>query len=204
MPAPAANLTNPFSAARLRPGTIAFIFEHGKNLAQIVDALEANRWRGEITGRHGTGKSTLLAAMCPAIEARGRIVKSVTLAAGQRKLPRGYLAGLRHTAGLGVAVVDGIEQLGLWDRWRLRRCCKVNGAGLLAATHRTAGLPGIYQTAIDVPRAWMVVERFQEGYAPLVRISDLVEGLARRHGNFREALFDLYDVYEARRRAADS
>ncbi len=193
--------SNPFSAARLRPGTIDFVFEHGQNLAQLVDLLEANRWLGEVTGRHGTGKSTLLAAMTPAIEERGRIVKGVTLAAGQRSLPLGYLTSLRLTAGLGVAVVDGIEQLDAWNRLRLKRCCKTNGAGLLAASHRSAKLPSIYHTAIDVPRAWKVVERFQEGFPPLVRISDLVERLARRQGNLREALFDLYDLYEVRSRA---
>ena len=93
------NPTNPFCAARLRPGTIDFIFEHGQSLPQLIDALEANHWRGEITGGHGTGKSTLLAAMRPAMEARGRMVKAVTLAAGQRSLPRDYLASLAPPPG---------------------------------------------------------------------------------------------------------
>ena len=197
---PSTNSTNPFTAARLRPGTIEFVFEHGQTLARLVDLLAANRWFGEITGRHGTGKSTLLAALTPAIEERGRIVKSVTLAAGQRSLPGGYLASLRVAAGLGVAIVDGVEQLAAWNRLRLKRCCKSYGAGLLAATHRSAKLPSIYHTAIDVPRAWKVVERYQDGFPPLVQISDLVERLARRQGNLREALFDLYDLYEERSR----
>ena len=194
------NLTYPFSAARLRPGTIDFVFEHGRNLAQLVDALEANQWRGEITGLHGTGKSTLLAALMPALEARGRIVKPVTLAAGQRSLPRGFLNSVRLTAGLGVAVVDGVEQLSAWNRLRLKRLCKVYAAGLLVASHRSAGLPGIYRTTIDVPRAWKVVEQLQHAFAPRVRISDLVERLTQRNGNLREALFDLYDLYEERNR----
>ncbi len=194
-----ANATNPFSATRLRPGTIDFIFEHGKTLGQLVDLLEANQWRGAITGLHGTGKSTLLAAMTPAIEARGRIVKCVTLSAGQRTLPRDFLASLRPAAGRGVAAVDGIEQLSAWSRLRLNRFCKSQG-GVLVASHRPARLPVIYQTAIDVPRAWRVVERFQDGFTPLVRLSDLVERLAQRHCNLREALFDLYDIYEERRR----
>lgn len=201
---PNSSLTNPFSAARLRPGTISFIFEHGVNLGQLVDALEANRWRGEIIGQHGTGKSTLLTALVPAIAARGRVVKVATLASGQRRLPEGYLAALRVTAGLGVAVIDGFEQLGLLNRWRLRRCCRSQGTGLLVAMHRTAGMPRIYQTKIDVPRAWMVVQRFQEGFAPLVKLSDLVERLAQRQLNLREALFDLYDVYESRRLAGSA
>ncbi len=193
-------MSNPFSATRLRPGTIEFVFEHGRNLAQLVDLLEANRWLGEITGRHGTGKSTLLAALTPAIEARGRSVNAITLSAGQRNLPHGYLASLRSAAGSGVAVIDGIEQLDAWSRLGLKRTCRMCDAGLLAATHRSAKLPCIYQTAIDVPRAWKVVERFQQGYPPLVRIGDLVERLAQRQFDLRESLFDLYDLYEQRSR----
>ncbi len=194
--------TNPFSAARIRPGTIDFIFEHGRTLGQLVDLLEANHWHGAITGLHGTGKSTLLAAITPAIEARGRLVRCVTLSAGQRTLPRDFLASLSTTAGRGVAAVDGIEQLSAWSRLRLTRFCKSQGAGLLVASHRSARLPVIYQTAIDVPRSWKVVERLQDGFPPLVRLGDLVEHLAQRHGNLREALFDLYDIYEERRRAS--
>jgi hypothetical protein len=148
--------------------------------------------------------------MIPAIEARGRIVKCVTLSAGQRTLPRDYITSLRETAEQGgaaqiaatIAAIDGIEQLSAWSRMRLNRICKAQHAGLLVASHRAARLPVIYQTAIDVPRAWRVVERFQDGFLPLVRLSDLVERLAQRHNNLREALFDLYDIYEERRRAA--
>jgi hypothetical protein len=70
-------------------------------------------------------------------------------------------------------------------------------------TRAAAPLPVIYQTAIDVPRSWKVVERLQDGFTPLVRLSDLVERLAQWHANLREALFDLYDIYEERRRAGE-
>ena len=195
------SLTNPFSAARIRPGTIDFIFERGNSLTQLVDVLESNHWNGAIIGLHGTGKSTLLAALIPAIEARDLIVNFITLTAGQRTLPPDFFKSLREAAGPGIAAVDGIEQLSAWSRLRLKQFCKSHGAGLLVASHRAARLPVIYQTAIDVPRAWRVVERFQDGFPPLVRLSDLVERLTQRHGNIREALFDLYDIYEERRRA---
>ena len=51
MPPPTSIGRNPFCAARLRPGTIDFVFEQGKSLEQLVDALEANAWQGQITGR---------------------------------------------------------------------------------------------------------------------------------------------------------
>ncbi len=189
---------NPFCAARLRPGTIDFVFEQGKSLQQLVDALEANAWHGQITGGHGTGKSTLLAALTPAIEGRGRLVKSVTLVAGQRHLPREFIGSLRLSAGLGVAAVDGVEQLHCWNRLLLKRFCRTHGVGLVVASHRAADLPSLYETAVDEARAWSVVQRLQDGFPPRIQIGELAERLARHQGNLREALFDLYDLYEER------
>lgn len=194
------DLSNPFSAARLRPGTIDFVFESGKSLEQLVDSLEANAWRGQITGCHGTGKSTLLAALTPAIEARSRLVKSVTLMAGQRRLPHDFIASLRLTAGVGVAAVDGIEQLHFWNRILLKQACRTHGIGLVVASHRSAGLSSLYETAVDETRAWKVVEQLQDGFPPRIDRGDLTARLGRHAGNLREALFDLYDLYEERSR----
>ncbi len=193
------DLSNPFCAARLRPGTIDFVFEQGKNLQQLVDALEANAWLGQIIGGHGTGKSTLLAALAPAIEARGRLVKSITLTAGERRLPREFITSLKDSAGLGVAAVDGIEQLHPWNRLHLRRVCQAHGSGLVAASHRRTNLPSLYETAVDEARAWRVVQQLQRGFPPRVEAEDLALRLARHQGNLREALFDLYDLYEERK-----
>ena len=132
------DLSNPFCAARLRPGAIDFVFESGRNLQQLVDLLEANAWRGQIVGRHGTGKSTLLAALTPAIEARGHPVKCARLVAGQRQLPREFMASLQPFAGRGVAVVDGVEQLPFWNRLLLKQFCRTNNVGLVVASHRSA------------------------------------------------------------------
>jgi len=199
-PTPNRDLTNPFCAARLRPGTIDFVFEQGKTLEQLVDALQSNAWRGQITGGHGTGKSTLLAALTLAMESRGRLVKSITLVAGQRNLPREFFAALRLSAGLGVAAVDGFEQLHPWNRVLLKRFCLTHGVGLVVASHRWAHLPSLYETAVDQPRAWRVVQRLQDGFPARIQIGDLVARLARHQGNLREALFDLYDLYEERSR----
>jgi hypothetical protein len=216
---PHLELTNPFCAARLRPGTIGFVFEHGKSLEQLVDTLEANAWHGQITGGHGTGKSTLLAALTHAIERRGRLVKSITLEAGQRILPREFLRSLctsrncgaavpaaqgwrdartRTSAGLGVAAVDGFEQLNLWNRLVLKRFCRTHGVGLVVASHRSAHLPSLYETVVDEARAWRVIQQLQNGFPPRINTGDLVERLTRHKGNLREALFDLYDLYEER------
>ncbi len=194
------DVSNPFCASRLRPGTIDYVFERGKSLEQLVDALEANAWHGQITGGHGTGKSTLLAALTPAMEGRGRLVKSITLVAGQRHLPREFISSLRLSAGLGVAVVDGVEQLHFWNRLLLNRFCQTQGVGLVVASHRSADLPSLHETAVDETRAWSVVQRLQNGFPPRIQSGDLVQRLAQHQGNLREALFDLYDLYEDRSR----
>ena len=198
-PVPRPDLSNPFCAARLRPGTIDFVFEQGRSLSQLVDSLQRNAWRGQIIGRHGTGKSTLLTALTPAIEGRGRMVKSITLVAGQRHLPREFKTALRLTAGLGVAAVDGVEQLRGFSRLLLKRFCQAHGVGLVVASHRSARLPSLYETTVDEGRAWKVVQRLQDGFCPRIEFSDLTARLAERQGNLREALFDLYDLYEARK-----
>ena len=195
---PSFDLSNPFCASRLRPGTIDYVFEQGKTLEQLVDALEANAWHGQITGGHGTGKSTLLAALKPAMEGRGRLVKSITLVAGQRHLPREFTRSLRLSAGQGVAAVDGVEQLHFWNRLLLNRFCQNQGVGLVVASHRSADLPSLYETAVDEARAWSVVQQLQNGFPLQIQIGDLVERLAQHQGNLREALFDLYDLYEDR------
>jgi hypothetical protein len=193
------DLSNPFCASRLRPGTIDFIFEAGKSAGQLADILEAHAWWGEIIGCHGTGKSTLLAALTRTIEARGRLVKSITIVAGERRLPRAFFTSLRPTAGLGVAVVDGFEQLDAWNRLRLKRFCRKHSVGLVVASHRSANLPHLYETAVDDDRAWRVVQRLQSGFPPRIESGDLTARLARHQGNLREALFDLYDLYEERK-----
>jgi hypothetical protein len=192
------DVSNPFCAARLRPGTIDYVFEPGKSLPQLVDLLEENNWHGQICGGHGTGKSTLMAALKTAIEARGRPVKLVTLRSRQRRLPHEFLTALRFSAGLAVAMVDGAEQLHPWNRLLLRRTRRTYGVGLVIASHRRTSMPGLYETTIDEGRAWTVVQQLQNGFPPRITVADLVERLARHGGNLREALFDLYDLYEER------
>ena len=186
MPYSPANLdrSNPFCAARLRPGTIDFVFEPGRSAEQLVDFLAANAWRGQITGGHGTGKSTLLAALTPAIEHRGRLVRSITLEAGQGHLPHRYIRVLRRTRGRGVAAVDGIEQLHLWNRLLLKRFCQKHGVGLIVASHRSAHLPSLYETAVDATRAWAVVQCLQDGFPPHIQSDDLVAQVGTAHGEF--------------------
>ncbi len=59
----AAAQSNPFSTRFVRPGALAYRFPPGESAATLVERLAASGWRGQIVGPHGSGKSTLVAAL---------------------------------------------------------------------------------------------------------------------------------------------
>ena len=200
---PLENAENPFCARRLRPGAAAFLFTPGQTAEQLAEQLRRNGWRGQIVGPHGSGKSALLASLLAAIERAGRATRCVTLHDGQRRLP----PGLPAAVDLGrpvVLAIDGYEQLGGCNRFRLKWLCRRRGWGLVVTSHRPAGFPELFRAAVDVPLAWRVAEQLQQGFPALVAREDVAERLRCRDGNLREALFDLYDLYERRRHGGET
>ena len=59
--------SNPFSSRYVRPGAIPFFFPEDCRVELLLSRLEENGWQGEILGRHGSGKSALLAHLIPGI-----------------------------------------------------------------------------------------------------------------------------------------
>jgi len=189
---------NPFCSRRVRPGALPYRFAAGETAAGLVRRLGRSGWRGQIVGPHGSGKSALLAALVPAIEEAGRPTFAIELHDGQRRLP----LSLRRTPGLDgstVLIIDGYEQLSHWQRFRVRRFCRRRGLGLLVTAHTAVGLPELWQTASDLELARQIVEQLQREYPSRVTSEDVAERFARREGDMREMLFDLYDLYEQRR-----
>ena len=189
---------NPFCTTRVRPGAIPFIFPEGQDAEKLVRRLQRNGWWGEIVGAHGAGKSALLATLIPSITNAGRHAVLVELHDGQRRLPRDFDRDCRHQAAT-VIVVDGYEQLSRWRRWLLVRYCRRRGWGLLVTAHAHVGLPDLCQIAATPDLAAKIVEQLMHGRASPFAASEPAECLARHDGNLREALFDLYDLYEQRR-----
>jgi energy-coupling factor transporter ATP-binding protein EcfA2 len=190
---------NPFSSRRVRPGAIAYRFPPGQTAEGIVGRLEQNGWRGQIVGPHGTGKSTLLAALLPLIQRRGIPTVLYQLHDRQRHLP-GDPGQEELTAGT-VVIVDVYEQLGLWSRIRLRGLCRRKRLGLLVTTHRPVALPLLYQTRSSPELAHEIASMLlaEEGQASQTISRDEVSRLFEKHrGNLREVLFGLYDWYELR------
>jgi hypothetical protein len=190
---------NPFCAARLRPGVIDYVFPPGTDLPSVVETLSQNAWQGQIIGPHGTGKSTLLAMLLRDLRARGHAVHDTALHDGQRALPADYWERVRDVRT--ILAIDGFEQLSSWNRWRIRRYCRSHGLGLIVTAHGSTGLPTLIRTAISTSQACQVAERLQRDYIYPIGLEDMVDRLRARQGNLREALFDLYDLYEAQIRS---
>lgn len=100
-----------------------------------------------------------------------------------------------------ILVLDGAEQLARPSWYALRLRCRVRRIGLLATTHRPLGLPVLYRTQVDEALAARVIDAVlaqSPAAARLTTSSDLAAALAQTHGDLREAIFKLYDLYEAR------
>jgi hypothetical protein len=190
--------SNPFSSRNVRPGAVPFIFRPGESAEKLVDQLAADQWCGQIIGPHGSGKSTLLAELMPQLAARGRKVSLCELHDGERRLPTSAPALSRLTSG-DQLVIDGYEQLGWWARLNIRSRAWRNGFGLLVTAHQDVGLPTLYATAVDREIAHRVLAHLLPGGAASITAEDLDFRLAAQQGNLREALFDLYDLYEERK-----
>jgi len=189
---------NPFSASRLRPGAMPYLFAEGEDARQFVERLRDLGWWAAIVGPHGSGKSALLAALVPQIEKVPRQVVLVELHDGQRRMPLDLARELPGDTA-GVLVVDGFEQLGFFSRFRVKRICRRRRWGLLVTAHEPVGLAPLCRTDVDLDVAQRIVQRLQRGYPPLVTAEDVAERFSRQAGNVREVLFDLYDLYERRR-----
>ena len=189
---------NPFCTRRVRPGATPFIFPPHENADVLVDRLRQNGWWAQIIGPHGSGKSALLATLTPAIERAGQQTVLVELHDGQRRLPLDLCRdGRLHPPA--VVVVDGYEQLSHWSRLVLKRFCRRRKLGLLVTTHEPVGFPELYRTVSTIALAEQIVNELLTGRQSPFTSEELAACYSRHHGDLRETLFELYDLYEQRR-----
>ncbi len=192
---------NPFCTRRIRPGAVPFCFPSGVDLENLIDRLRLNQWRGEIVGPHGSGKLTLLASIIITIEQAGRQAVCFELHDGQRSLPRDWRRKTM-TAALSpqaIVVVDGYEQLNLWNRFCLKRHCRRRHLGLLVTSHAVTGLPQIFRTSASLEMALQIVDQLTQNEHIKIPANLVADSLARHGADIRELLFDLYDYYEQQR-----
>jgi len=195
----------------VRPGALPYLFPEGQDVSSLLSRLAKSGWRGQIVGPHGSGKSTLLATLRPAIEAAGKRVIFIELHDGQRRLPIPVSSTLfrillsvvfvrASTHPTYVLIIDGYEQLPWWRR-RLFQCeCRRLGLGLLVTSHKSVGLPEVFRTQVDMDLARRVVAKLLAGREGVITKQE-IDACARRHDqDLREAMFELYDLFEQHRK----
>jgi hypothetical protein len=220
--------SNPFATRYTRPNVGQFVFPPGGEADSLIAQLQAQGWWGQITGPHGSGKSTLVYTLLPKLRAAGRHVEFHSLHASAERhaggLPldaasravSGSMANSLHSyapvpsiacwrdsiASWNAStqiVVDGCEQLGWLQRTWLKWNCRRRGTGLLVTAHRDVGLPPLWTAQPSVELAQRVVARLLgQDDAGWLRGEQVERLFAEHRGNVRELLFALYDLYEQR------
>lgn len=197
--------TNPFSTRHTRPGSIVPLDGRGipLDIPLLVRRLRSAGGVGAIVGPHGSGKSTLLLRLAGEIEAAGTSVAVLRL--------RGWLdvwrtVGAFRIAGRGgVVCIDGWERLAGPVRRLVRMLARATGRGLVVTMHRRDSMPELATCLTSPGLLAAIVERLparSEWYGSLIEAQDVRAAFDRQRGDIREALYDLYDVFERRARGS--
>lgn len=183
----------------MKPGALEFIFAPGPKAQQLVQRLADKGGWGQITGPHGTGKSTLLATLEPHFRVAGWTPVSFSLHDGQRRMPPQWKTTIRETARTArhlIVIVDGYEQLGWFAASQLQRMCRRKHWGLLVTAHRDMGFPTVYRTASSLKLVETLIDRLVAADCGQFD-HDLVRNVFEQHnGNLRDIFFALFDHYE--------
>jgi energy-coupling factor transporter ATP-binding protein EcfA2 len=192
---------NPFATCWTRPGAIPFHFTNGVSTEQLVAKLASHNWRGAIIGPHGSGKSTLIETLRPALASAGKQVAFVALRNRQRRLPQSLPATTALHHSNQVLIIDGYEQLGWLERLRTARYCRRNSSGLLVTAHSPTRLPTIIDLAPDQALVTKLVAELCSEVSTSLGEKDVAASHACHGSNVREIFFDLYDRHERFRRS---
>jgi len=203
--------SNPFATRFIRPGAIDYLFPAGQSIDSLLAQLESNHWWGEIVGPHGSGKSTLVAALVPALDAVGRQVVRYVLTpdGGDRPeclAPAGAYAFLaeRPLGPSSQLILDGYERVSWWWRRRIQVLCRKRGAGLLVTAHQSLGLPPLIAIEPTEQLAQQIVQSLLPNGDSIITPADVSTAFAQTDGNLRETLFALFDVHHSRRGSSGS
>jgi hypothetical protein len=195
------NRSNPFATRYTRPGAVEFLFPAGMSAAELVERLAQQHWWGAIVGPHGAGKSTLLQTLIPELERVGRRIILIRLLEGERRVPAKALADGPLDAQT-LVIVDGYEQLGWWQRWRLARRCRRQGAGLLVTAHQAVGIAELWRVEPSLGATQAVDAQLLADEAAAIAPAVVADLYERHGGNVRETLFALFDHYQRHSRPA--
>jgi hypothetical protein len=196
---------NPFSTRFIQPGAIPYKCFDGSTVSDLVERfLRLPTKRGSIVGPHGSGKSTLVASIVVALDARRPETKihSLRFSTDQfasRLLKRSVLEWTRSS----VVILDGYEQLRLWSRLMVDWIARSRSISILATAHEPLrGFETIWETSVnEASSRWVVEQLLQQpatalGANALLQSDDWARSRAKHGQNLRESLFDMYDWWQ--------
>ncbi len=101
----------------------------------------------------------------------------------------------------GLWVIDGAEQISIWQRSKLLRLSRSVGYAILATSHRPLlGMDVLYRTGLDAKLIHGLTRQLLAEAPPEIEAL-VLEQLARRDlgrvSNLRELWFELYDVVQS-------
>ena len=177
---------NPFRVARV----LQLRYRLSENgWQELLSRLKRMNYRGAIVGSHGSGKTTLLEDLGDRLAGLGWELWWIRLNETNRTLPADRFASGDCGPGY-VILIDGCEQLGMIDWWRVRWLGRRTG-GMIVTTHSSSRMPTLFECRTSpVLLADLVAELDGDaGLSP-----GEIENLYCRHrGNLRDALRELYD-----------
>jgi ABC-type dipeptide/oligopeptide/nickel transport system ATPase component len=194
---------NPFSTRFTRPGAIPPLDERGDPvpLREILSRFGQLGGIAAIVGAHGSGKSTLLMALARELARESRLGRSVRLGRGWWKdAINAAMAVLRGPPG-AVAIIDSWERLGPLMAVALHLAARILNRSLLVTAHAHGTIPTLVECRTTAPLLVRIVQRLHpRGGSP--DTEDVVHTFEACRGDIREALFALYDHFEASRHLA--
>jgi hypothetical protein len=193
---PPSRAANPFATCWTRPGALPWCGD----TSVVVDRLRRARWRGQVVGPHGSGKSTLMHALIEPLRSAGWrpvLVDSQAVDRGDGDL----------------LLVEAFERLPRREQRRRIAAWSRAGTGFVVTTHQTLwGHPTLRGwvhpprvVATTAPDHALVVElfaRLTKRVPTSVTVRDAIASFASRDGDLREVWFDLYLLHEDRTRPA--
>ena len=171
------------------------------NIGSLVERLRRAGGSAAIEGRHGSGKSTLLWRLADAIEAGGSQVVRLRLRSW-RDAGR-VVSAMRLAGRLGTVCIDSWECLPGGLRAPLAFVARMTKRRLVVTAHGGCGLPVLVRCRTSRSLLEAIVGRLpgaEDWYGTVIHAADIAAAFGRRRGDIREALYELYDVFEARSR----
>ena len=167
----------------------------------MLARLQQARWRGEIVGPHGTGKSTLVWELVELLAARGCRVMLNSYSGGNQQWSHPPVADLDSPTNFPprIIVIDGFEQLPALLRWLWKWGTWLRSQGLIVTAHQAMGLPTLHATTVPPSLAIDIARHIAGSDLGGLTPGDVEAALEANDGNMRDALFALYDQVEAER-----